>query len=161
MTEWREIPGWPEYEASSDGEIRYLAGIVLAQGRTKNGYARVYLVNSHGHKQLCVHPLICEAFHGPKPTPKHEAAHFDGCRTNNRADNLRWATRKENMADKWRHGTMLVGSAAGQAKLTEDEVKHIRWLASQGVERRLLIEKYGVGPAQLSRILNRTRWTHV
>ncbi|WP_449411892.1 HNH endonuclease signature motif containing protein [Methylobacterium komagatae] len=48
-----------------------------------------------GHRRL-VHRLVCEAFHGPAPTPEHQVAHADGTRWNARADNLRWATRTEN-----------------------------------------------------------------
>jgi hypothetical protein len=35
----------------------------------------------------------------------HQAAHGDGAGLNNRLANLRWATRRENEADKIKHGT--------------------------------------------------------
>lgn len=52
-----------------------------------------------------LHRLVCEAFHGPEPQPGMDAAHNDGDRRNNHANNLRWATRAENIADQWSHGT--------------------------------------------------------
>lgn len=40
--------------------------------------------------------LVTAAFHGPKPFDRAEAIHIDENSMNNRADNLRWATHKEN-----------------------------------------------------------------
>ena len=39
-----------------------------------------------------IHFLVCTAFHGPKPSENHQVAHADGCPSNVRSDNLRWAT---------------------------------------------------------------------
>lgn len=44
-----------------------------------------------------VHRLICEAFHGPPPTPRSVVIHLDEDATNNRPENLRWGTQKENL----------------------------------------------------------------
>jgi hypothetical protein len=48
-------------------------------------------------KNYRVSVLVCEAFHGPKPFPSAVAMHLDEDATNNRADNLRWGTQKENL----------------------------------------------------------------
>lgn len=45
---------------------------------------------------LKVHRLVCEAFHGPCP-PGMEVLHDDEDGLNNRPENLRWGTRKENL----------------------------------------------------------------
>ena len=37
-----------------------------------------------------VKDVVCEAFHGPRPTPEHRAQHLDRNPRNNQADNLRW-----------------------------------------------------------------------
>lgn len=44
-----------------------------------------------------VHQLVCEAFHGPKPFPEAVVLHLDEDGLNNRPDNLRWGTQKENL----------------------------------------------------------------
>jgi hypothetical protein len=79
---------------------------VLKPGRT----ARGYLVVALGHRgTIYVHHLVLLAFVGPRPAGR-QAAHGDGHRTNNLLSNLRWATPKENTADRYRHGTVLFGT---------------------------------------------------
>lgn len=44
-----------------------------------------------------VHQLVCEAFHGPKPFPAAVVLHLDEDGLNNRPENLKWGTQRENM----------------------------------------------------------------
>jgi hypothetical protein len=46
---------------------------------------------------LKIHRLICEAFHGPPPFEGAVVLHLDENALNNKADNLRWGTQKENL----------------------------------------------------------------
>jgi hypothetical protein len=80
-------------------------GCVLKPTPTSSGYQSIKL---RGRGRY-VHRLMLEAFVGPCPTG-HQAAHCDGDRHNNVLTNLRWATRKENEADKLRHGTHQYGA---------------------------------------------------
>ncbi len=41
--------------------------------------------------------LVCEAFHGSAPSGKPVCMHLDEYSRNNRPDNLRWGTQKENL----------------------------------------------------------------
>ena len=47
-----------------------------------------------------VHRLVCLAFHGPQPSPDHTVDHIDRDVHNNRAVNLRWATKSEQSYNK-------------------------------------------------------------
>ena len=44
-----------------------------------------------------VHQLVCEAFHGPKPFDDAVVIHKDENAHNNRPENLKWGTQKENL----------------------------------------------------------------
>lgn len=117
---WRPIPGWEDsYQVSNHGRVRSLdrrvpgqpgvtrrrRGKVLKQNQISSGYLQVVLRAEGCIKPSLVHRLVCETFHGPAPSPRHEVAHFDGTKNNNVPENLRWATRSENQMDRRRHGT--------------------------------------------------------
>ena len=55
-------------------------------------------------KGYWVHILVCEAFHGPRPSPKHEVRHKNGISSDNRAENLEWGTRSDQRNDDVRNG---------------------------------------------------------
>lgn len=55
---------------------------------------------STGYKHIAgvpVHRIVCSAFHDAPPTDNHVVDHIDTNRANNRAENLRWVTRLENV----------------------------------------------------------------
>ena len=51
---------------------------------------------STGYMQI-VHRIVATAFHGEQPSEKHIVDHIDTNRRNNRAENLRWITRLDNL----------------------------------------------------------------
>jgi hypothetical protein len=121
---WLPVVGFEGlYEVSSLGLVRSLPRVVphrtggrlALPGRILTGsrratrmYPMVNLWRDNRQHARYVHALVLEAFVGPRPHGC-DACHFDGCVTNNRADNLRWDTRKANMADAMRHGTTTKG----------------------------------------------------
>jgi len=111
LENWRAIPGQPGYEASDQGRVRSIDRMI-ADGRFLRGRVlKLWTAGAYHYVGLGrsakrgVHRLVALAFIGPPPSPKHEAAHWDGNPLNNRASNIRWATRSENEQDKRRHGT--------------------------------------------------------
>jgi len=167
IEEWRPVEGWP-YEVSSLGRVRRTKG---GRGTRKNrdigslckkgSYVSVALQNDLVIRRAFVHRLVCEAFHGPAPSPQHQVAHADGNGTNNAASNLRWATSKENHADRFRHGTAAQGVRNGRAKLTEADVRQIRQLGVEGVFHYRIGARFGITQAMTSRIIKRTAWATV
>lgn len=100
--EWRNIPGYDAYQASTWGRIKFLGGTAV-DGRRRperilspslNGGTGKYFVNIHTNTlrtHVCVHILVALAFHGEQPTGRRYVEHLDGDFTNNRPENLRWA----------------------------------------------------------------------
>lgn len=106
-----------------------------------------------------VHRLVCEATHGPAPTPSHEAAHSCGnghlgCVA---ATHLSWKTSKENAADKIVHGTTNEGSRNPQAKLTEETVLAIKALEGT-MTQRAIAAQFGVSYKLVNSIFRGTSW---
>lgn len=106
--EWRPVKGYEGlYEASNYGRIRSLprattSGRVLKPHTNgRNGYVYVCLSKENVRKTLRVHRLIAEAFWG---TSGLQVNHKDGCKTNNRLDNLEYCTQSENMKHAYRTG---------------------------------------------------------
>ncbi len=182
MIEWMIIPSFPLYEASTEGHIRRrrefaryaTKGDPLKAHKSKHtGYLQVSLGLGRGRRFIAqVHILVCEAFHGPRPSSGHEVAHWDGIRHNARPDNLRWATFEENEADKLRHGRRSRGETCGKSKLSDEQVMMIReiWPALPRSRRgkslanhatRELEERLGVTRDNLVRIARRTHWNHI
>jgi len=167
---WRAIPGYADlYEASSAGRIRSLdrvttrtdgtrrrfPGKVLSLKATEKAYYQVSLCREGVAKRLLVHRLVCETFHGAGD-PGMEVAHCDGNRLNNRADNLRWATSKENYDDKVAHGTARRGERSPVAKLSWEDVDEIR--RSKFLNHREAGELFGVARETVRHIRAGRAW---
>jgi hypothetical protein len=56
-----------------------------------------YFLLVYRGKNYKVHRLVCEAFHGPAPEGKNVVIHLDENALNNKPENLRWGTQKENL----------------------------------------------------------------
>lgn len=117
--EWRVIAEFPDYAVSDLGRVKRVvdartsrAGRIIKQYEL-DGYKSVSLSVDGKEYGRRINRLVCAAFHGPAPSPTHHAAHNDGVRGNNSANNLRWATPFENAQDRFIHGTVLTGDRAG------------------------------------------------
>lgn len=154
---YRELPFVDGYRFGDDGSVQscwesrggashksdcwHDLALNLGPGRK---YLRVCVKIRGKRCKVDLHPLVCEAFHGPKP-PKTECCHKDDNPLNNRADNLVWDTRHRNIADRRRNGIQPLGERCYQAKLTEDKVRDIRRrFEAGGVTLLQLAQEYGV-----------------
>lgn len=170
MAEWRVCWGYPDYEISDEGEMRrrvafrsFPAGMIKRPMKHPRGYLCFGV--SKTRRELA-HRLVALTFIGQPPTDMHEVAHNDGCRTNNRASNLRWALPIENQADRRVHGTHLEGDKAPFRKTDSNAVSEIRKLYAAGgvpyrggaVTMQRLADEYGLSVAQISRIVNARQW---
>lgn len=166
---YRTIKDYPLYEVSNYGNVRS-----WNNGRWgKRDYPKILkqILNTFGYpvvgidqKSFRVHRIVLETFGQPQPTPKHECCHNDGTRTNSHIDNLRWGTRKENAADKNKHGTMINGEESCKSKLKVFEVEEIRRLGKLGkkiLTRQEIGLMFKVTRANINAIVNRKSWRHI
>lgn len=149
--EIRPIPGWPGCEISSDGRV-WKSGIEKAISIANTGYKVVQFWRDRRNYTYSVHRLVLEIFVGPCPEGC-EALHKDGDRTNAKVENLRWGTRKENVADAIRHGTATIGAKNSRAKLTETDVRSVRRLRIKGLNSRQIAERFDVTSSTIDNVL--------
>lgn len=173
--EWRQIPGFPDYSVSSFGRIRRDTPPTRKNGRCKPGmimkaesgqwgHQRIRLTKNGQCFRLLVHRLVAMAFDLPRRGDQTVVAHNDGNPLNNHISNLRWATVKENMSDKERHGTVQRGERGGMNKRTglkETDVLEIRRLRDEGVPYSAITERFGVNKVTACAIYKRRIWKHV
>lgn len=170
MTEWRSCVGFSAYEVSDEGNVRRskpgqrpgrhypITGHVCAKG-----YVYVGIVRDTDNKRVntAVHVLVCSAFHGARPSPEHEVAHWDGDEANNRKQNIRWVTPKGNAEDRRRHGHDRIGEEQPNAKLKDADIPIIMALSKRGVRQREIAKRFGVHQRRIWEVVNNVRWAHV
>ena len=105
---------------------------------------------------------VCEKFHGPPPTPDHQAAHscgkgHEGCIA---PYHLSWKTVAGNQQDRFEHGTSTRGSQNGRTHLTEEDVKQIRRLVKP-LPFSEVARRYKVGISTINSIDKRKSWKHI
>lgn len=116
---WAPVPGRAGYEASDFGRIRFNGDV---QKQTPaNGYMRVTDKVRKG--PVLVHTLVLTAFSGPR-LPGKQTRHLNGDGFDNRLENLKWGTAKENSADRVLHdqqrdaGLLPASRMAGRCAVT-------------------------------------------
>jgi hypothetical protein len=166
---WRrnDIYGSPLGGRTPNGvPLKHFNEAILAQSddcflwpysKDRNGYSTLKI----NRKNVHLHVMACEHRNGPRPTDKHQAAH--NCGNGNKGCynplHMRWATAKENHADKIIHGTMISGEISCHAKLSLLQASEIYSL--KGIEPQSKIaKKYGISQQQVSKIQRLERWVH-
>lgn len=162
--EWRVVAVNPHYEVSNDGRVRRCTG--RTAGRAVKpfmlfGYLKVSLNDRGRSRKHFVHRLVIEAFVGPAPSARHRTAHCDGNPLNNVPSNLRWATQRENIHDKWKHGTMVCGERVRTAKLEPAEVQEMRRRRASGETMSSLASAFGVSLPQVKNVCYFKHWRHL
>ena len=116
MELWKDIPGYEgRYQVSDRGRVKS----VCRKVKCRNGYRTVpkrvlrpagskknkhlYVVLGHKQPGSLVHYLVAITFLGSRPNGA-DICHINGIHIDNRAENLRYDTRTENILDVYRAG---------------------------------------------------------
>lgn len=117
----------------------------IKPGTGRWGHKRVTIKNDDGSQRRAgLSALILETFVGPCP-PGMEACHFpDRNPANNAANNLRWDTHKNNLADRIIHGTLLLGDKHHQTKIPDASIPKVLKMLADGVPIKDVATTFGV-----------------
>ena len=129
MEKWKSIN--EEYDVSNLGRIRrtknnetkYLKPEVL-----KKGYLRVSIWENGVRKRMLVHRLVAQMFIPNKDKTKTQIDHINNNTSDNRVENLRWVTPKENVQhsiEQNRFVTECKINAYKSRKISQEQIDRI------------------------------------
>lgn len=115
---WKDIPGFPGYQASNCGRIRshnkvtssrrfpvrHWKDRILKQKVAKDRYSRVSLWKGGEERTALVHRLVASAFLGNLFDTDMTVNHKDGNHQNNNIENLEWLSHGDNIRHGFRTG---------------------------------------------------------
>ena len=120
---WKYIEGTGQrYMISNFGNVKSFCNHkerLLTITTQISGYNYVMMQINGKPKNYRLHRLVAMAF-VPNPHGYKEINHIDGNKTNNRAENLEWSTRSQNM----RHIYQVLGRK--RKPMSEDQKQHLR-----------------------------------
>ncbi|CCV12899.1 NUMOD4 domain-containing protein [Mesorhizobium sp. STM 4661] len=158
------------YAITNDGRVwsyprQGTKGGWLKPGVTDDGYLYVNLatarIDGRHYCTFYVSRLVAETF-VPNPDDLPEVAHLDHVRTNNHFENLLWTTHKDNLLQSYAAGNYdRRGTKNSRNVLTEDQVRNIRLLRSQGAPLRQLATSLNLKEGHVTDICSRRIWKHI
>ncbi|MEL4308695.1 HNH endonuclease [Joostella sp. CR20] len=146
--------------------IKYKDGIEhLLDESFVNGYQvlRLHLKEKGKWTSRYVHKLVAEHFLDSEG--KKYVIHLDYNKTNNRVENLKWASKREKEIHQFENPTYKNSRPRiTYSKLTETKVKLIKRKINDPNRRtrmKMIAKQFGVSEMQLYRIKTGENWSHV
>lgn len=162
---WKDIPNYEGlYQVSNLGRVRGLDRVVKTKNgltQTKKGkilknkmgtnrYYYVCLYKNNKQKTFMIHTLVASNFIGKRPD-NHDICHKNGDRYDNRVENLKYDTRRQNNIDHYRYG-----SKNPNGKLSIAEVLDMRKKYKTGrFTHKQIAELFNISKSQTNAVLNK------
>ncbi|MBM3984018.1 MAG: hypothetical protein FJ304_27870 [Planctomycetes bacterium] len=151
---WRDIPGFPDYQAGSSGGIRSRKrgdwNVLRPTAHSRTGYLVVSLRVGGRYVARSVHRLVAVAFLGE--ANGRDVNHKNGNKHDNALANLEYLSRGDNHRHAYR---TRLREPVGK-RLTDEQVREIARL--QGVvPQKVIAREFGVSRATVGLIHNRKR----
>ena len=175
---WDYIPGYENYQANTEGEIRKVLEKDSNGNATKYKILCKHLNKRQGYYQVSiagksktVHRLVALTFI-PNPNKLENVDHIDNCKTNNNVSNLQWLSSGDNTRKAFAAGLNIpihlkdferaIGSKHGRAKLDEKKIIIIKYVLEHKLAtQKTLAKLYGVSQSRISEANSRKIWGHV
>lgn len=167
MKQWKEIPGYEDYQITPDGEVRKKKkkGYRLCVASLLEGtnYFMVNLIKDKKCKRAYLHRLVATVYL-PNPDPaKYDSVGFkDKESWSVSVDNLYWTNQEELMQKRKKANKYAKGSDHHYSHLSEEDVKEIRRAFSAGEATKTeLGRQYGIKSCSIHSIVQRLTWKHI
>jgi len=162
---WKKIPGLDDkYDASNTGKIRSHktpnGTKLLSIFPNTRGYNVVGISINGKSKQIKVARCVAKAF-VPNSDNKPEVNHINGDKTDDRAENLEWCTKQENVTHALKNGLIPVGEDNYKTSMTNNDVIQIRNSYRIGFTLTEIANSYDVTVQCIYKIVNRISWKHI
>lgn len=138
----------------------------ILEGSTTGGYATIRMKVKNTYVAFLVHKLVAEYFL-KRPSPKHKfVIHLNHIKKDNRAANLRWATKEEVFLHNMDNPTVIAAKKRAielkkGRKLTLAQVKRIKQMLNNPLRRltyKQIAEKFGISEMAITRMKRGENW---
>lgn len=159
--DWQKIPDFENYEVSNLGSVRRnkkndIYPKLLTPWKVNN---RKVIRLTTGKKQInrYIYQLVMMAFAGPRPNG-FVVAHLNGNSLDDRLENLKYCTQKENISHMKAHGTLQNGEKHHASVFKKWQILAMRYLARKGISQRKIAILFDTQPSNVNIIVRNKGW---
>lgn len=159
----KEVPDFPMYYATECGRVisRHRGRLKFINGKLdKDGYVQLILRKEKVSYYKRLHRIIAETF-TPNDNPNCVVAHIDGNISNNCVTNLKYCTQKENIYDKFTHGTMPIGEDVHNSEINREIAFKIKTMLNLGFSTKFISKELRIAKSIADNIKYGKTWNHV